>query len=153
MAANKNVNTNKNNINIKIDMGDKAPKRRKPRRKAPPADQGPLIPQLPAAPQAFGISAYMPRPVVFAPSTTMIQPDNPVNPPAYLDKQFTNQQAALEEMRRAFQEEMEDVRQMLMHQADNPEQAMQVDRLTRDAHTQFELELPHNCVMCLFKHK
>jgi hypothetical protein len=72
----------------------------------------------------------------------MIQPDNPVNPPAYLDKQFTNQQAALEEMRRAFQEEMEDVRQMLMHQADNPEQAMQVDRLTRDAHTQFELELP-----------
>jgi len=141
MAVNKNTNTNKNDIRINIDLGDKKPKRR-PRKKAPPPPPEPSIPFVQPAPQAFGINAYTPRPAIFAPSSTMIQPDNPVNPPAYFDKMFTNQQASLEEMRRAFQEELEDVRQQLMTGIGTPQEARQVERLTRDAQTEFEQELP-----------
>jgi hypothetical protein len=136
--GNKNINTNKNTINIDIDLGDRKPKRRS-RRRPPPPPAEPAVPMLPAAPQAFGISAYAPRAVTFAPSTTMIQPDNPLNPPPYFDKLYTNQQATLEEMRRAFQEELEDVRQQLLNTAVPPHQ---VDNLTNEAKRQFEGELP-----------
>lgn len=50
-------------------------------------------------------TAYPVRPTVYAPVSQMIQPEYGLNQvPSYFDKQFTNQQATLEEMRRQINE-------------------------------------------------
>jgi len=144
--TNTNTASNKNNISINIDL-DKSPKRKRPRKKpSPPPPEAPAVPMMPAAPQAWGISAYAPRPVTFAPSTQMIQPNNPFTPPAYFDKILTNQETAMNDLREAYKSELDDVRQMLLAQASHTGHIAGIENVLRRLADRFESEttLPSN---------
>lgn len=65
---------------------------------APPLEEVPITP----SPQfTKGLSAYPVRPSIYAPTTQMIQPQSGLNQvPLYFEKQFTNQQATLDELKK-----------------------------------------------------
>jgi hypothetical protein len=150
--ANKQTQNLKNNINIKIDM-DGTPKKRAPRRKAKSQSGGgggggeamPIagLDYMPPAPQAWGISAYAPRPVTYAPSTQMIHHEgDPNGIPSYFDKFYTNYEATLNDMPESFQRELEDVREQMMAQAQKKEHLDIIDKTSREAQTAFDDVLP-----------
>jgi hypothetical protein len=140
--VNKNTATNKNHININIDL-DNAPKRkRRQRKKAPP--QEPSTPDVlsapnlsAAAPHSVGITAFAPRPVVYAPSSTMIAEDNRLPPPAYFERQLTNIEHTMKTMRQAFNNELEDLRNGVAMQMP----PASLDAVLSKASTEFESQL------------
>jgi hypothetical protein len=143
--TNKNTASNKNNININIDL-DKSPKRKRPRKKPSPPPEAPAVLMMPPTSQAWGVSAYAPRPVTYAGSSVMIQPQNPINPPAYFDKILTNQEAAMNDLRDACKSELDDVRQLLLAQASHTGHIAGIEDILRKLAQRFESEtsLPSN---------
>ena len=103
----------------------------------------PGVDYIPPTPEAWGISAYAPRPVTYAPSTQMIQHEgDPNGIPPYFDKYFTNYEATLNDMRESFQRELEDVREQMMAQAQKKEHLDIIDKTSQAAQTAFDDELP-----------
>jgi len=93
------------NNNVKSCCDDKPKRRRKPTPKPPPPEE-PAMPTPVMQPWAKGLPAQGVRPMIYAPQTTMIQPENGLSGiPPYFERQFTNQQAALDDMRQALREQ------------------------------------------------
>ena len=143
-TKNINTNTNKNNININIDL-DTPKKKRRPRKKPSPPPQeayAPAVPQLPGQPQAFKITAYTPRPITFAPSTQMIQQEGALGMPYYFEKMLTNQERTMEEVRKSIQNDIEDMRNEMMANAQNQQHLGSIASAIRGLQRQWESELP-----------
>ena len=103
----------------------------------------PGVDYMPPTPEAWGISAYAPRPVTYAPSTQMIQHEgDPNGIPPYFDKYFTNYEATLNDMRESFQRELEDVREQMMAQAHKKEHLDVIQKTSQAAQTAFDDEIP-----------
>jgi hypothetical protein len=141
--TNTNTNTNKNNINIKINVPVPEKPKKKPRRKpAPQQEEAPMLPNPVMSPAGTGTHAYPVRPVVYAPSSTLIQPDNPIpNLHSYFDKAFTNQQATMNSFRETMQDVVDEMRNLAVAHGD-PSVVSEVHRATREAQTEFENTLP-----------
>lgn len=101
--------SNKQSQSVKVVVNNKMcceekRKRRPRRRTTTPPEETPEDFQVPYTPMeqfTQGLSPYPVRPAVYAPLAQMIQPEFGLNQaPAYFDKQFTNQQATLEEMKK-----------------------------------------------------
>jgi len=127
--------SNKQSQNVKVVVNNnccpKEPKPRRRRRPAPRQEEAPspspdMPPVQPAMPHARGLSAYANRPMVFAPSTQMIQQGTPPIFPHYFEKPYTNREASLTEMRKAMREEFDDLREELVKGATNPRQVQEI---------------------------
>lgn len=112
--SNKQTQSVKVVVNNNTNCCDK-PKPRRRRKPAPRQEEAPppdmMMPPLPPMKEfARGLPAYPIRPTLFAPTTQMIQPENGLTQlPAYFDKQFTNQQATLEEIQRSLRHNYEEL--------------------------------------------
>lgn len=77
----------------------------------------PVIPFVPMRSSSKGIPAYPIRPANYAPAVQMIQPEGGLRDiPSYFERQFTNQQSTLEQMRRNIEANIEYM-QNLQHDA------------------------------------
>lgn len=85
------------------------PKRSQVSRRKETSKEGDTLPPLeevalpitPSPQFTKGLSAYPVRPTIYAPTTQMIQPQSGLNQvPLYFEKQFTNQQATLDELKK-----------------------------------------------------
>lgn len=142
MTTNKNINTNKNNIEINIDLEHK-PKRRRPRKKPQPPPPEPAMPPVAAQPQwTQGITAFSPRPVIYAPSTQQIMPEgNPLGVPQYFQNAYTNLQATMNTMNENLQNELLDVRSILEAQATKQSHFDKIQQIAKATQDEFQKQL------------
>ena len=123
---NKITQSNKQTQNVKVIVNNKCcdekKKKRKPRKQSNPSpdelDMSPPTPYLQAQPQSFGISPYPARAVTYAPSTQQISPEGVQLPiPSYFEKAYTNTERTMEDMRKAYQNELEELREAMLENA------------------------------------
>ena len=142
-------NNNKNINNIKINIGNVPnSKPKKNRRKGGGAEEQsqaqPPIPYMPPSANQqihVGVQPYAPRAQEYIPTSQMIQPENASVAPAYFEKAQTNIERTLEDMREAFQSELDDIKIELMGRATNYDHFNQIEQVSRAAQTEFENEL------------
>lgn len=118
-----NNTNNKQSQNVKVIVNNTIYRRK--RRNAPSKDSQEApdisptrsIPFVPMRSSSKGIPAYPIRPANYAPAVQMIQPEGGLRDiPSYFERQFTNQQSTLEQMRRNIEANIEYM-QNLQHDA------------------------------------
>jgi hypothetical protein len=130
--------SNKQTQNVKVVVNNKVGccNDKKPRRKKPtprPAPQ-PVLPIPVMQPWARGLPSQAVRPTIYAPSATMITPDNGLGGiPPYFEQKFTNQQATLEEMRKSIRQQFEDLQYELAARTVNREELEKLSQVVQNA--------------------
>jgi hypothetical protein len=117
-------------------------KRRKRRQQPPrPPPQEPQV-QMPipviANPRSQGIAALAPRPMIYSPITSRMMPENSLGVPSYFERELTNQQYTIENMRKDFQRELDDVQSMMQAKASRLEHLSQIEKVSQSALSSFD---------------
>lgn len=102
---------NKQSQNVKVIVNNMVTTTKRRKRRNAPRQEEPqdlAIPFVPMRSSSKGIPAYPIRPANFAPAVQMIQQEGGLRDiPSYFERQFTNQQSTLEQMRRNIEANIE----------------------------------------------
>jgi hypothetical protein len=130
----KQSQTQKNHqeVNVKVIVGDTPRKNKRTKRKKPKPD----LAEIPVSnPQVrapnINMTAFPITPQVYRPAVIQIQPDNPMNPPAYFDRLFTNVEATMGFMRETWKDQMGMAKELGMASATNMAQRKAMDDVAR----------------------